>query len=211
MRPMLAVGTAIVVLAVVAAPRWWPTETSAPVAGAEAPHHGPVVVEARPAARTGTVSPEPPRSVRLPTGDVVPVDPVSTRTDGVLGVPSDIERAGWWSGGSSVGDPLGATLIAAHVDSRTQRLGPFASLLSVRLGQRFVLSSATLKQTFRVTSMRVLPKGSLRRHPWMYRASGDRRLVLVTCSPPYLPEKGGYQNLAVVTAVLASPPTGRRR
>ena len=72
-----------------------------------------------------------------------------------------------------------------------------------------MLASATLRQSFRVTSLQVLAKDSLVRHRWVYSASGLRRLVLATCAPPYVRDRGGYQNLAVVTAVPVSAPTRR--
>ena len=213
MRSVVAIGAALLVLVVATAPRWWPdhSDGSGPAARRQAGtgQEPPVLVEARPARRTGSVRPEPPRSVRLPSGVIVRVRAVSTRPDGLLGVPGDITRAGWWRGGSAVGDPLGSTLVAAHVDSTTQGLGPFAVLLGVRPGQRVVLASATLRQSFRVTSLQVLPKDSLVRHRWVYSASGLRRLVLATCAPPYVRDRGGYQNLAVVTAVPVSAPTRR--
>jgi hypothetical protein len=145
--------------------------------------------------------------VRLPTGVVVPVRAASTRPDGLLDVPADVRVAGWWRGGSRLGDPWGSTTLAAHVDSRSQGLGPFAALLGTRRDQRFVVSSAHLRQTFRATSFRLLDRGSLLRHRWMFSASGDRRIVLVTCAPPYVSSRGGYQKLAVVTAVATSLPT----
>ena len=172
---------------------------------------GSAVIDARPARRTGAVQPEAPSSIRLPTGTLVPIRAASTRADGLLDVPDDIRLAGWWRGGSRVGDPLGSTLLAAHVDGTEQGLGPYASLLEVRRNQRFVVASANLQQTFRATSLRILEQGSLLRHPWIYSATGDRRLVMVTCAPPYVPARGGYQNLAVVTAVPVSAPTSRER
>jgi hypothetical protein len=168
------------------------------------------VVDARPARRVGAVTPERPVSVRLPDGTTVPVRAVGTRADGVLDVPEDVRSAGWWRGGSRIGDPLGSTLLAAHVDSTSQGLGPYASLLGVRRGQRVVLATATLRQEFRVTSLRLLPQGSLRGDEWISSPSGPRRVTLVTCAPPYDGSRGGYQRLAVVTAEPAGPPTRRR-
>jgi Sortase domain len=165
------------------------------------------VVEAKPAQRTGAVRAQQPRSVRLPDGVVVPIRAVSTRRDGLLDVPRDIRTAGWWRGGSRLGDPWGSTLVAAHVDSRTQGLGPYAALLDVRRQDRFVLTSDTLRQTFRATSLRLVPQGPLTGKRWLSSPSGARRLVLVTCAPPYVPARGGYQNLAVVTAIPVSAPT----
>jgi len=74
-----------------------------------------------------------------------------------------------------------------------------------------VLASATLHQTFRATSLTLVPQGPLTRHRWLSSPTGARRLVLVTCAPPYVPARGGYQNLAVVTAVPVSAPSSGRR
>lgn len=155
------------------------------------------------------VDPEGPRAIRLPDGTVLPVRAVGTGPDGELAVPDDVHVAGWWRGGSRLGDPFGATLVAGHVDSRSQGLGPYAALLGTSAGQRVVLRSRHLRQDFRVRSLRLVPQAPLRRQRWIHSADGDRRLVLVTCAPPYVPSRGGYQNLAVVTAVPTGPPVRR--
>jgi hypothetical protein len=153
------------------------------------------------------VAPEPPRSLRLPSGRVVPVHAVSTGRDGQLDVPDDPRHAGWWRGGSRVGDPSGKTLLAAHVDSLRQGLGPFAELYDARPGLRLELRSAGLRQEFRVRSVRLIPRQSLTAHPDLYSPGGPRRLVLVTCAPPYDPAHGGYQSLVVLVADPRGPAT----
>ena len=157
-----------------------------------------------PARRTGAARPERPTTSRLPNGTVVPIRPAGTGGNGSLAVPDDIRSAGWWRGGSRLGDPFGATLLAAHVDSFAQGLGPYASLLSVRPGQQIVVASAHLTQTFAVVSLRLVPRRSLPQHGSLFSARGDRRLVLVTCAGPYDADRGGYQNLAVISAVPTS-------
>jgi hypothetical protein len=152
---------------------------------------------------------EPPRSLTLPSGRTVAVDAVGTTRAGLLDVPADVDLAGWWEGGARLGDPFGSVLVAAHVDSRTQGLGPFAELLEVAPGARLVLESAGLRQSFDVRSLRLVPQGSLVDDSWLFDASGAARLTLVTCAPPYVPSRGGYQNLAVVTAVPVGPPEER--
>lgn len=173
------------------------TADPAPAATDDAP-------PATPARRAGSVRPERPTRAVLPDGTKVPIRAVDSRPDGTLDVPDDIRVAGWWRGGSSLGDPFGSTLVAAHVDSSTQGLGPFASLLSVRPGQKVVLSSAHLRQTFAVSSLRLVRQGTLAHRHWIYAARGHRRLTLVTCAGPFVADRGGYQNLAVITAT----PTG---
>ena len=174
----------------------------------QAPHRqvapdAPPVAPARraPSARVA----EAPRSVVLPSGRAVPIRAVSTTTDGLLDVPDDISVAGWWRGGSRLGDPFGSMLVAAHVDSTTQGLGPFAELLTVTAGARVRLRSRTLGQTYEVRSRRLVPQGGLADDSWIFEVAGERRLTLVTCAPPYDASRGGYQNLAVVTAIPLGP------
>ena len=153
------------------------------------------------------VVPEAPRSLRLPSGRVVPVHAVSTGRDGQLDVPDNPRSAGWWRGGSRVGDPSGNTLLAAHIDSPRQRLGPFAELYEARPGVRLVLRSAGLRQDFRIRSVRLIRRESLTARPDLYSPNGTRQLVLITCAPPYDPTHGGYRNLVVLVARPSGPAT----
>jgi hypothetical protein len=137
------------------------------------------------------------------------VRPAGTGPDGALEVPADIRVAGWWRGGSRLGDPFGAIVLAAHVDSDRQGLGPYASLLSVRPGMRVEVASRHLRETFAVVSLQLVPRARLSSHRDIFSARGPGRLVMITCAGPYDPARGGYQNLAVVTATPASAPVRR--
>ncbi|HSU02951.1 MAG TPA: class F sortase [Nocardioides sp.] len=163
-------------------------------------------VAAVPGVRSGAVTPEGPRSVRLPSGRTVAVRPVGTTADGTLDVPADVDAAGWWREGSRIGDPFGSALVAAHVDSRTEGLGPFAELLGVRPGQLVVLTSEHLTQDYAVSELRLIDKDRLSDHAWVHSARGPHRLTLVTCAGPFDPDNGGYQRLAVVTATAVGAP-----
>jgi hypothetical protein len=167
-----------------------------------------VPVTAARRARSAAV-PEPPVAARLPSGRVVPVRAVSTTADGALDLPEDIGTAGWWRGGSRLGDPYGSMLVAAHIDSATQGLGPYAELLRARPGQRVRITSRHLTQVFVVRSLRLVPQGPLGRHPWISAPTGSPRLTLVTCAPPYDRSRGGYQRLAVLVARPLAPPARR--
>lgn len=164
---------------------------------------------AEPAPRVGSVLPEAPIAVVLQNGVRVPVRPVSTTDNSLLDVPDDIRTAGWWRGGSRIGDPFGSTLVAGHVDSYTQGLGPFAALLGVRPGQRLTVLTDSLQQTFAVRSLRLRPRGSIGPQSWLHSPAGPRRLILVTCASPFVPSRGGYQNLAVVVAEPVGAPRAR--
>ncbi|GAA4729242.1 hypothetical protein GCM10023350_10660 [Nocardioides endophyticus] len=175
------------------------------------PDDGVRSLDARPAERAGPPAAERPVSVRLPSGTVVPVRAAGTRGRGLLDVPDDVTEAGWWRTGARLGDPFGSTLIAGHVDAVDQGLGSFAELLAVREGQRLRVRSRGLEQTFAIRSRELVLRSRLRDATRIYSVRGPRRLTLVTCAPPYLADRGGYQNLAVVTAVPVGPPHARSR
>ncbi|MBZ5738877.1 class F sortase [Nocardioides mangrovi] len=177
-----------------------PAPAGADAADGSGPATPTVTVPAGRAERAGIVAAEAPTAVRLPSGRSVPVVAVGSRHNGVLDVPADVRSAGWWSGGSRLGDPFGSTLIAGHVDSVDQGLGAYAELLSVRPRQRVVLSSPHLRQTFSIVSLDLVAKRDTADVRRLSAASGGRRLTLVTCAPPYDAGRGGYQRLAVVTA-----------
>lgn len=135
--------------------------------------------------------------------------PAATGRTGVLLVPDDIGRAGWWDGSARIGDPFGSIVIAAHVDSFTQGIGKFAELLNMHQGDEVRLESADLRQTFRVASAHLEPKTSLAHDTRVFAQDGDERLVLLTCGGPYNPELGGYLDNMVVVANPEGSPQAR--
>jgi hypothetical protein len=163
------------------------------------------------ATRAGAPAAERPTGLVLPSGRRVAVERAATAAEGRLDVPDDVRRAGWWPGGPRLGDPFGSTLVAGHVDAADQGLGAFAELLGARPGQRVRLRSRHLEQVFTIRSLRLVPRDRLgAQAPDAASVRGDRRLTLVTCAPPYLVARGGYQNLAVVTARASSGVRERR-
>jgi LPXTG-site transpeptidase (sortase) family protein len=153
------------------------------------------------------VGSERPVSVTLASGTRMRVRQSATSATGALGIPSDIKQAGWWNGSSKLGDPFGAIVIAAHVDSFRQGLGRFAELLSMKTGDVVRLDSASLTQTFQVISADLVPKTSLSARSGVFSARGQSRLVLITCGGQYDPSRGGYQSNMVVVAVAKSQVT----
>lgn len=171
-----------------------PTESSAPTYD----------VTAKPGTEAGSQRhPTRPTSLRLPSNTDVPVRVAGTSDRGLLQVPRDIRAAGWWDGGARLADAYGTIVIAGHVDSAKQGLGPFAELLSTQHGDRIVVRGRKTQQTFAVTSVDQVPKASLDTRDDIFAPSGRLRLVLITCAGAYDPARGGYQDLAVVTARLA--------
>ncbi|MGI8456747.1 MAG: class F sortase [Propionibacteriaceae bacterium] len=172
--------------------------------------HGPVEE-----ARGGRLGPVvrlrfPPNRVTLTDGSHAAVEPAATR-GGILAVPTDVRKVGWWDGSAEAGDPFGSTVIAGHVDSATQGLGYFARLRSITRGEVITVSGQPDGQDvakslrYRVTSIRSVTKGALSADSAAFDQNGDHRLVLITCTGTYDPSRGGYQdNLVVIATPVAS-------
>ncbi len=146
-----------------------------------------------------------PRAVSLPSGATVRIDVTATGTNGELAIPSDVNRAGWWDGSSRLGEPYGATVLAAHIDSFSQGLGRFAELLDARQGDHIRLDSADLRQQFRVVSATLIPKASLSAQSDLFASTGPSRVVLITCGGAYDESEGGYQDNMIVIAEPVGP------
>jgi LPXTG-site transpeptidase (sortase) family protein len=145
-----------------------------------------------------------PERVALPAGAVADVVPADT-VDGVLQVPSDVQKVGWWTGSAYAGDPFGATVIAGHVDSAEQGLGFFARLLRIDRGDRLTVSAAGHRATYRVSSVQLVDSDALAEHGTALDQTGDHRLVLITCAGRFRPEAGGYEkNLVIVARPVGS-------
>lgn len=140
-----------------------------------------------------------PTIVELPGGAAAPVQPAST-VDGELVVPEEVRRVGWWDGSAWAGDPFGATVVAGHVDSKSEGLGFFARLLRVERGETVTLRDGQHRQRYRIVSVRTVTKQALATSSAAFDQTGDHRLVLITCTGAYRPEQGGYDSNLVVTA-----------
>lgn len=185
-----------------------PNPSASPEPGSEPTSASPPTyrVTARPGRPAGAqTSPTRPRAVTLPSGTTVPVGVAETGADGRLRVPADITRAGWWDGGARLGDRYGAMVVASHVDSTTQGLGPFAELLDVTAGEAIGVESSRFGQDYVVDDVELVEQDILDTRDDIFASAGPARLILVTCAGPYLPDEGGYQSLAVVTATPAGP------
>jgi hypothetical protein len=230
---VLAVLLVVLVVVGVAAIAWWaaggddsgtpsdadrsptsPTATttpsSSPTASTTAPPPPTFTVTARPGTPAGSQArTQPPDTVTLPSGTSVPVHVASTSAAGLLQVPDDIRVAGWWDGGARLGDTYGAMVVASHVDSTTQGIGPFAELLEVERGDRVTVASPGLRQGFAVDTVDLVPKADLETSDALFSTQGATRLVLITCAGAFDPDRGGYQDLAVVTAEPTGPAADR--
>ncbi len=119
---------------------------------------------------------------------------------GELDASPNIRRTSWWSDGAAPGATRGTVLIAGHVDSATQGPGAFYRLKEASVGDRITVTSRSgARRTYRVVSVRTMPKAQLPRD--VYATRGRHRLALVTCGGPFLPASGHYRDNVVVIAV----------
>ena len=65
---------------------------------------------------------------------------VDTRL-GVLDVPQNIDRVGWWRDGAAPGSSAGTILLAGHVDSARRGAGAFYALKNARRGDTITVRS----------------------------------------------------------------------
>jgi LPXTG-site transpeptidase (sortase) family protein len=147
-----------------------------------------------------------PERVVLPGGEDAPVDPATT-VDGVLAVPTDIRRVGWWDGSAWAGDPFGTVVVAGHLDAPGQGLGFFERLARLRPGDPVVLEGEGHRAGYRVTSVRAVPKAAIDASSAVFDQRGEHRLVLMTCAGHFDRATRSYDENLVVTAV----PSGAAR
>jgi LPXTG-site transpeptidase (sortase) family protein len=123
-------------------------------------------------------------------------------TQGVLGVPADIHKLGWWADGAAPGDPTGSIVIAGHVDSATAGAGALFPLKNARPGTLIAVTSADGHvRTYKVESVKAMLKADLPIDIWSQH--GKNRLIVVTCGGPFDTATRHYRDNVVVTAVPA--------
>ena len=152
--------------------------------------------EARPAAGDTRFVPE---RIDLPGGTYTAVVPVAT-VGNELVVPEDPTKVGWWDGSSYVGDPYGSTVIAGHVDAFDRGVGFFFRLWNIKVGERVVLSAGDVRQAYKITKVREVPRTDLVDDAEAFDIGGPPRLVLITCAGEFRPDRRGYSRNLIVVA-----------
>ena len=140
-----------------------------------------------------------PKQVTLPGRATAAVLPAAT-VGGMLKVPENVRKVGWWDGSARAGEPFGSTVIAGHVDSRTGATGFFARLLGIKVGDTITVRAGSHRLKYRVTSVRKVAKKALATDSQALQQTGPHRLVLITCTGTYHRDRGGYDSNLVVVA-----------
>lgn len=142
----------------------------------------------------------PPTRVRVPAlGLDAVVRPVGVDGGRQMRLPDDPRVLGWYRFGAGPGD-RGSVVLAGHVDSRRFGVGPLAELQAIGVGDRVeVATGRDGTRSYRVDSIERFDRQALPAE--VFARTGPERLRLVTCTGPYVPEAGGYQQNLVITAV----------
>jgi hypothetical protein len=193
-RPATAAGPPL--SAVVAAPSPAPVTTPPGPSVASLPQ--PAVHPATPAPPEEV--PAPVRLVVAGVGVDAPVDPVGVSRDGLMQLPDDVRRIGWYRFGPAPGQPEGTAVLAGHVDAWDQGLGALGRLRGVAPGQVVeVDDSAGAVTRWQVVTRRLVGKEALPLAALFARA-GPPRLVLLTCGGPFDARLRSYRDNLVVVA-----------
>ncbi|QBR92449.1 class F sortase [Nocardioides euryhalodurans] len=144
--------------------------------------------------------PAPPTRLRIGALDLeLPVAAMGVDADGLMALPTTPFATAWYRYGADPTDRQGAVVVAGHVDTAEEGVGPLARLGGLAAGSRVTLDHRGGSTTYEVVAVRRLPKAVLDL-PALFRRTGPPRLHLVTCGGPYLPDQGGYQDNVVVVA-----------
>ena len=178
-------------------------------AGAERRSTGPDHRERRSrlrAAPRAPAQPAMPRTLRVPSLDLaLPVRPEGVDRSGAMALPDTVDAVGWYRFGPRPGSRAGASVVAGHVDTLTEGIGPLASLADLDVGATISVATARGEVDYEVRSVSVIGRGDLDLER-LFARDGAPRLHLVTCGGDYVPEEGGYEsNLVVVAAPTGGP------
>jgi hypothetical protein len=134
----------------------------------------------------------------------MPVRPTGVARDGQMALPASNGRLGWYRYGPSPGQPEGSSVLAGHVDTAREGVGPLVRLGALRPGDgiRVRLADGSVVD-YRTRSVQRYGKDRLPLAA-LFDRTGPAVLRIITCTGRYDEEAGGYQENLVVTAVPRS-------
>ena len=114
-------------------------------------------------------------------------------------LPGTAYAIGWYSFGARPADRSGTTVLAGHVDTRKEGLGPLAALRGVDRGAEIELRAAdgTVRR-YRAGEVEVIRKARVPLQQ-IFARDGEERLVVITCGGPY-DRRTGYRDNVILTA-----------
>lgn len=190
-----------------------PTSISAPAASLAASTSEPATVPTTAPSMPPTFAPAaaPPKAAQgrptvlhLPTLNITAhIDPVDS-TDGVLQVPDDVSRVGWWQHSADAGSTAGSTVIDGHIDSAVTGEGALFNLADLAPGDPLsVTTSVGSTIHYQVQARRVYVKED-GLPAELFSQQGPARLVIISCGGTFDKATRSYEENV---AVFATPIT----
>lgn len=177
-----------------------PARAGAP-AGRDAPRPDgprPDVRDASLAAADAERAPVPVRLLAPTLGLDVPLDAVGVTGDGLMEIPEDADRAGWYRHGPAPGED-GSAVVAGHVDDR-RGPGAFMALNDAEQGTPVtIVREDGSRLDYVVTARRTTDKKELPVDD-LFDREGEPRLQLITCTGEWSERAGSYTDNLVITA-----------
>ena len=114
-------------------------------------------------------------------------------------LPETVNEVAWYAYSARPGDKAGTTVLAAHVDTAADGLGPFAKLRDLRKGNRVSVTDAAGKlRRYTVTSVEKVDKSEVPLDR-VFRREGEPELKVITCGGSF-DRRNGYSDNVIVSA-----------
>jgi sortase (surface protein transpeptidase) len=142
-----------------------------------------------------------PARIRIPAlGVDATIVEVGVEPDGGMEIPTDVTTVGWYRHGPTPG-ATGSSVLAGHVDSRTQGRGAFFDLRRLAVGDRVEVEfDDGTTTTFEVQGRDVVDKEVVPLED-VFDRDGPARVTLVTCGGDFDAGARSYESNVVVVAV----------
>lgn len=175
-----------------------PTRAATPTAAADRPS-APVVPTTRATLGSVAAEPEPTRFAAGSVGIDLPVKSYGVDDAGFMLLPETVDQVAWYAYSARPGDGAGTTVLAAHVDTAAEGLGPFARLEDLREGDDLSLTDADDRvRSYVVTSVEEVDKAEVPLDR-VFRRDGEPELKVITCGGRF-DRRTGYSDNVIVSA-----------
>jgi LPXTG-site transpeptidase (sortase) family protein len=150
----------------------------------------------RPAAQA---APAPRRFVAADVDIDLPVVPVGVDEAGSMRLPETVREVAWYEYSARPGGRSGTTVLAAHVDTLADGLGPFARLRELDEGDALAVEVEGRTRRYVVTGVEKVAKSEVPLDQ-VFRRDGGHELKVITCGGTFS-RRTGYRDNLIVTAV----------